>query len=349
MDCLSTGLARTVFERSLKGRRLKAATIKAALRGVDYFFRYLNRVWGEVDLRGVGREHIRAYLKELNEGCLVEVKKRPYSLGLKEALKSQLSALFNVLYREELILFNPAQNITFRLQGERRRKAQFSEEEVNLLLDSISSGEGKGWLRDRALFELLYSSGLRVSELAALKVSDVDFEERLLLVRESKFAKDRIVPFNEVAAKFLKEYLGARLTHKEEYLFLNTRGHKLQQHFIGDRLKYYLKKIELNRPNLTPHSLRHSVATHLLFHGADLRYVQELLGHESVETTVRYTYEAGENLKRIYRQTHPRENEYFKEVEEGYLAELAKLEALLARPKRLANREWSKNFRRQGK
>lgn len=167
----------------------------------------------------------------------------------------------------------------------------------------------------------MYSSGLRVSEVADLKIKEIDFSSRMLMVRNGKWGKDRVIPISIVASKFLQKYLVGRRNKKESFVFLGTRG-RLKGTSITERFITLIRRYEMDRPGLVTHSIRHSVATHLLESGAGIRYVQALLGHESIETTVRYTHMLYDNMKKIYKSYHPRENEYYKEVDSNYLLEL---------------------------
>jgi len=159
------------------------------------------------------------------------------------------------------------------------------------------------------------------------------------LIRNSKFGKDRVVPITETAEKFLKRYLAGR-SSKSEYVFLSANG-RITGSTVGHRFRDLLARHNMKRKNISAHSVRHSTATHLLEHGADVRYVQELLGHESIETTVRYTHTLHESLKRVYRIFHPRENEYFKEVDAEYVKKVEELLSYIkkARLKKRRNRK----------
>ena len=203
-----------------------------------------------------------------------------------------------------------------------------SEEEMANFLDKVDIDAYLG-LRDRTIFELMYSSGLRVSEVSKLDIEDVDFNERMVLVRGGKWGKDRVEPVSEVATRFLKLYVAAR-HNTSGPLFVGEQG-RLGGAAINRRLIQHLKAQGGYRAGFCAHSFRHATATHLLAHGADLRYVQELLGHESIETTCIYTHELVENMKRIYKSYHARENELYEEVDEAYLK---RLEDFVSRLKR---------------
>ncbi len=187
-------------------------------------------------------------------------------------------------------------------------------EEVGTLLDSpdLSTPLGR---RDRAILELFYASGLRLSELVGTDLEDVNLSSRMLRVL-GKGGKERIVPFNRTAAESLRRYLpdrerligsaaDGRGRSTEPALFVNYRGGRLSTRSVGRLVRRYVVKSS-TRLGVSPHALRHSFATHLLERGADLRAIQELLGHSRVSTTQRYTHVNAAQLTKVYRKTHPR-------------------------------------------
>lgn len=162
--------------------------------------------------------------------------------------------------------------------------------------------------RDRAILEMLYAAGLRVSELTNLSLGDLDFTVGYVKVL-GKGAKERIVPVGRQAIAALKHYLERSrpilIKEKENAIFLNRNGTRLSSRSVRRIVDKYIKQVSIERA-ITPHSLRHSFATHLLNAGADLRTVQELLGHVSISTTQIYTHVTKEKMKSVYDQTHPR-------------------------------------------
>jgi integrase/recombinase XerD len=216
------------------------------------------------------------------------------------------------------------------------KRVILSVEEITKFLDGIRVDRLLG-LRDRAIFELMYSSGLRRREVVNLDVGDVDLERRMVLIRKSKYGKDRIVPVNEVAARFLRKYLEGR-TDGSKPLFLGPNG-RLSLTGLDALFARHVKQAGIDRPGLSMHSIRHTTATHLLEQGANIRYVQELLGHENIQTTVRYTHALVESMKKIYRSFHPRENAYFKEMMDTYAVKLESFLEELKRVKGYSRRE----------
>lgn len=202
---------------------------------------------------------------------------------------------------------NPAQMVSTPKQ-EKSVPSFLSEEEMTAFLDLPSSNKPLE-LRDRAMLELLYATGLRVSELVGINLSDINFEERLLRVL-GKGKKERIVPFGVQAGKRLKQYIEKRfLIHKgkidKSAVFLNYQGERLTTRSVQRIFDGYFRKSAMKR-KISPHSLRHSFASHLLGRGADLRVIQELLGHESLATTQKYTHLNLKKLLEVYKKSHPR-------------------------------------------
>ena len=199
---------------------------------------------------------------------------------------------------------NPAKLIPLP-KKEKTLPVFLSVDEVFKLIDSIDP-EDILPLRDLAILELLYSSGLRVSELAKIKVLDIDHRDNFVKV-SGKGNKERVVPFGTNARETLLQYLNRRteLKPKEDFLFLNNRGSGLTTRSIERIVKKYGLLSGISK-KISPHALRHTFATHLLGGGADLRSIQELLGHSSLSTTQRYTHTSIEQIMKIYDKTHPR-------------------------------------------
>ena len=177
-------------------------------------------------------------------------------------------------------------------------------DETFLLMDA-PKGDSFAATRDKAMLELLYSSGLRVSELTGLDVTDLDMKEAIARVR-GKGRKERIVPVGSKAMESITNYLAERISlrNKSSALFLNARGGRLTQRSVSRILIKYSRMINL-KGGLSPHTLRHTFATHLLHEGADLRSIQELLGHSSLSTTQKYTHVDIGHLMDVYDRAHP--------------------------------------------
>jgi integrase/recombinase XerC len=274
----------------------------------------------EPRLAGVDHLLIREYL-----GHLYNQSRQKTSVARKLAA---LRSFFKYCVREGLLEENPARLVrTPRLP--QRLPSVPTAEQVNRFLDTCAEfsppsrrgaatqkrdAEARRLIRrDRALLELLYASGLRASELVGLDLRDIDRKEQMLRVR-GKGRKERLVPYGSKAAAALERYLEVREEllsaadagrAGEEWVFLNQRGQRLGTRSLGQVVKKYARLFDPNW-DLHPHVLRHAFATHLLTEGADLRAIQELLGHRSLSTTQKYTSVSIKQLMEVYDKTHPR-------------------------------------------
>lgn len=257
----------------------------------------------EFDIRQIDHITIREWLSALHS----ENKK-------KSSIARKLAALrtfFQFLVREGVIEKNPAKLVsTPRL--EKKLPNYLSIEEVVRLIETpdVATDLGK---RDRAILEMLYGTGMRVSELTKLNLGDFDLRRRLVRVR-GKRRKERIIPFGEPALHALLDYLQVRnaflanapaTERDEQALFLNYQGTRITTRSVGRMVDKYIN-ICAGLHDISPHSLRHSCATHLLDSGADLRHIQELLGHARLSTTQIYTHVSMERLIEVYDKAHPK-------------------------------------------
>jgi len=219
---------------------------------------------------------------------------------------SSLKTFFNFLLKKKLINVNPFADQIMPKKPISLPKS-ISEDDVVKLLDAPKPDSLIG-LRDKAMLELLYASGVRISELVNIKFSDLDLERNIIKVF-GKGSKERLVPFGEDAAQCISAYIDERKKNKDiasiKYIFLNNRGSKISRHAFWHRLKEYCLEIGLKR-DISPHTLRHAFATHLLNRGADLRSVQVLLGHSDLSTTQIYTHIAKQRLSELVKKHHPR-------------------------------------------
>jgi integrase/recombinase XerD len=315
-------LALELSGQEMNGNRLKKQSRAAALKAQRDFLDWTERKGYALERMGAGE--LREYHGEL---CAARSKKtgEPLAAHTVNDRFHAATVLFSLLYREEVIAENPAQNLRLALPeagGIKRRP--LTREEITRFLEQLDAGTAQG-LKDRALFELIYSSGLRVAEAAGLKVKDIDFDRREMTVR-GKGDRDRVVPFSKVAKEFLLLFLGKRAETPDAWVFRGSRGSRagkpLRSGSVSERFRVLLRRFDMDKPEISTHSIRHSTATHLLENGAGVRHVQELLGHKSIETTVRYTHMQNEAVARMYRKYHPQEHEYFKAVDGEYVKRL---------------------------
>lgn len=282
------------FERFLKyERNYSVHTIRAYMNDLTEFEDFL--IDASIEIEKVNSKNINLYSLNL------------YTKNSKSTVSRKLTTLrsfFNFMVRKGNLKQNPAKLIPLP-KKEKVLPVFLSVDEVFKLIDSIDQ-EGILPLRDLAIIELLYSSGLRVSELSKIKVLDIDHRENFVKV-SGKGNKERVVPFGSNAREVILQYLRRRieLKPKEDFLFLNNRGSGLTTRSIERIVKKYGLLSGISK-KISPHALRHSFATHLLGGGADLRSIQELLGHSSLSTTQRYTHTSIEQIMKIYDKTHPR-------------------------------------------
>lgn len=296
--------AERAFLEDLKHRRgVSAHTVKSYRADLDQFLAFLGEHWGvDVDKGALARVDVltlRGYLARLHDRG-----------AARSSIARKLAALrtfFRFLTREGILEKNPARLIATPRQ-EKKIPGRLEEVEVARLLECPDRSTPLG-RRDHAILELVYATGLRVSELVGLDRSSLELDARLVRTR-GKGGKERLVPYGEIAADALERYLRdrreiARRGPGTDALFLNARGGRLGERSVHRLVGKYLKQAAL-RSGLSPHSLRHAFATHLLERGADLRSIQELLGHSSLSTTQKYTHLTTAKLLEVYEKTHPK-------------------------------------------
>jgi integrase/recombinase XerC len=255
-------------------------------------------------LLSVDVNSVRAYLAELND--------KQYSKSTIARKLATLRSFYKFLLKRGSVNSNPVTAV--RTPKQDKKLPRFLEyEEVKRLLETPPMGNWLG-ARDRAILEVLYSTGIRVSELVALNMDDIDFLGEVVHVR-GKGKKERIAPISSSALQVIQHYMEYRNKRAQsnpnfdpKVLFVNKHGKRLSTRSVRRKMDKYLKMAGLD-PAISPHTLRHSFATHMLNNGADLRSVQELLGHQSLSTTQVYTHLTTKKLKDVYDSAHPRENE----------------------------------------
>ena len=254
----------------------------------------------EVSLTAVETEDVQRFLAFLNE--------RSYSKSTTARKLATLRSFYKFCLRRGHVQANPL--ATIRTPKQDKRLPKFLEEEdVRKLLETPDTNTLLG-CRDRAMLETMYSTGIRVSELVDLNVADVDFVGEALHIR-GKGKKQRITPISPTALAWIKRYMELRRqdpkasSSNQEAVFVNKHGQRLSTRSVRRKLDKYLAIAGLD-PTISPHTLRHSFATHMLSRGADLRSVQELLGHQSLSTTQIYTHVTVNRMKQAYDAAHPR-------------------------------------------
>lgn len=284
-------------------RGLSKNTLLAYARDLERFFLYLTDI-GIDNIESVDTATVSDYLATR----IKDVDEPISSRSLARNLVS-LRQFFVFFLGEGVLTENPCERVDLPKFAQ-RDPVYLTESEVTKLLDAPKAGTLEG-LRDKAMLELLYATGVRVSELVGLELNDLDLE-RGCIQAHGKGGKDRLIPIGECAHKWIRRYLedarGQMLkTHQSTALFVTRRGDLMTRQCFWQRLRNYSLEVGIKKP-ISPHKLRHTFATHLIAHGADLRAVQEMLGHADISSTQIYTHVSRERLKQIFVEHHPRMN-----------------------------------------
>ncbi len=273
-------------------------TIISYEKDLELFNAYLkeNKI---TNISSIDYNTIRKYLSHLHD--------KKYEASSISRKISTLRTFFKYNLKEKNIKNNPMTLIS-NPKKEKKLPKYLNYEEMEKLLNSIDTSELEG-IRDKLIIELLYSTGIRVSELVNIKIKDIKIKENQIKIL-GKGNKERIVLFGEKAKESIKIYLNAYKEYFQgnilnEYLLINKKGKQLTTNKIELIVKDVLRKSAL-KLNISPHTLRHTFATHMLDSGADLKSVQELLGHENLKTTAIYTHVSNERLKNVFVHSHPR-------------------------------------------
>ncbi len=281
-------------------KNLSPNTIEAYQRDLKRYLRFLKTDEGITDLNKIKQKHIRKYIRILNNVHL--------SVTSINRAFSSIRSFHNYLSGEEIIKSNPVLLLDTP-KAPRKLPTVLSPQEIDTILDVVDVSKELG-VRDLAVLEILYSGGLRVSELCDLKLTDILLDAEMLRVT-GKGNKQRLVPLGPRAIRCLDKYFKhvrpsfARKNKNQGRIFLSRNGNPLTRMMVWLIIKKWVSFTDIKK-DISPHTLRHSFATHLLEGGADLRAVQEMLGHADISTTQIYTHLDKEYLKEVHRTFHPR-------------------------------------------
>ncbi|MHA3047321.1 site-specific tyrosine recombinase XerD [Riemerella anatipestifer] len=294
------------FANALKfEKNLSNNTIDAYTRDIKKLQYFAENKLNDTSALDISYEQIQEYLYQISKNYTNE---RSQSRWI-----SSIKAFFKFLHEDELRADNPARLLETPKLG-LYLPDTLSFEEIESLIEAIDKTTSLG-KRNHTIIETLYGCGLRVSELVELKISNLNFEEEFIIV-DGKGGKTRLVPLAQYTAKLIKDYLlevrsEIKINPKHsDILFLNRRGSKLTRVMVFIIIKDLALQANIKK-NISPHTFRHSFATHLLKNGADLRYIQEMLGHSSITTTEIYTHLDNEDLRETIMKYHPRNNTNF--------------------------------------
>ncbi len=280
-------------------KRYSPHTVRSYLNDLDQFFSFLSSKNQPADPEFVTSHDIRAWI--------VSMLDNNYSTVSVHRKISCLRVFFRFLRKERVVKNDPLEKVV--LPKRKKVLPVFVEEEaLNVLLDDFSFGDGFAGIRNRTIIEMLYLTGMRRSELIGLRNIDVDLEEGSVKVT-GKRNKQRIIPLVKPFIKRLKEYIIAKDrfidANSSGWFFVTDKGNKLYDKYVYTTVNRYLS-IVTTIEKKSPHILRHTFATHMLNHGADLNSIKELLGHANLSATQIYTHNTFEKLRKIYKQAHPR-------------------------------------------
>jgi len=288
------------FKNTLKACGYAEATIESYLANIGHFKRYLEQSKIQ-DLKQCGQKIVLEYqVKVMAEAIAMESK----------ALKIRsMKRLFDYLVQSHQLLLNPAEGLVETCRKNKKLGPVLGLDEMQKLLSQPNLSL-RIEIRNKAIMEVLYSTGIRLDELLNLEVYHVDLKDQVLYVKKGKGRKQRVVPLGKTASQWLKEYLEkirpyyAKKNPKERRLFLTHSGLAMTYGGIRQFLRAYSKSAGFKK-NVAPHTFRRTCATHLLQQGADIRYIQKLLGHQSLKTTQVYTKVRPMEVKETHEKTHP--------------------------------------------
>ena len=283
---------RSFLNYLLVDKGLSNNTVKAYEADISSFFQWLDNE--DLKYKNLQEDHINQYIS-----FLFQRKMRSSSVNRKI---SSIKSFYIFLVKRNFVKNSPLNDLVTPKQ-EKYLPESMSEAEVDKLLNSPDVSN-KIENRDKAMIEMLYATGMRISELVNLKITDVDMKRCVVKVF-GKGSKERLVPFGETALDSLRSYLNEREQSSSKEIFLSNRGKKMTRVAFWQRVKVYLIRENLKN-SISPHTLRHAFATHLLNRGADLRSVQLLLGHSDLSTTQIYTHIAKQRLSDVLKKHHPR-------------------------------------------
>src|SRR6056297_314906 len=288
------------FKHHLKSSGYAANTIEIYRKNMDQFRHYL-KTRKISDIRAVTRQVILDYQ--------THVMAQAVAMETRALKLRAVKQLFEHLEATHQLLVNPADGLVETCRKNRNIGPVLTKDEVKRLLAQPNLSL-KTHIRDRAFMEVLYATGIRLNELLSLAIYHLDLKERVLYIRKGKGGKQRVVPLGRQAAAFVKEYLEkirphyAKKNPKERRLFLLNTGRAMTPASVRGLLLAYRRQAGITT-SASPHTLRRTCATHLLANGADIRYIQELLGHRSLKTTQAYTKIMPRDVKQVHDRTHP--------------------------------------------
>jgi integrase/recombinase XerD len=284
-------------------------TIQSQLLYLNRFLKYL-RDMNITEIAAVTKDIIRDYQTHLFEEF--NSRGQPNSVFGQNRNMQAVKSFFRFLAENDYIVGDPAKDISYAREPKRLPRSILTQSEMRKLLHCPDTKTVLGY-RDRTIFEILYSTGIRKEELLNILLTDVDYKEGFIRINCGKGRKDRVVPLGKIACRYLENYIkGVRPSlirnPYNNHLFLSLRGNRLSKNMIWDIVKSYAQKAKIKK-NISPHTFRHTCATLMLRNNANIRHIQEMLGHSSLDSTQVYASVSITDLKEVHSRCHPREKD----------------------------------------
>ncbi len=297
------------YLQSLKVRNLAERTIQGKRFMLKRFFAFLADR-GICNIDGINKGIIQDYQTE--QYHTINIHGRPNSVWYQNSLLSAVKGFMHFLKERDYIVADPTQDTPYAKLPRRLPKGILTPSEARRIINAPDTKCVIGY-RDKTIMEVLYTTGIRKEELNSLTLADVDYHDGFLMVNLGKGKKDRVVPLGRIACRYLENYIKSVRPEmiKDPYnnhLFLSARGNRLSKNLVWELVKKYAKQAKIKK-SISPHKLGHTCATVMLKNKADIRAVQELLGHESLESTQVYTHINITDLKEVHKRCHPREKD----------------------------------------
>lgn len=284
-------------------------TIKGNIFFLNRFFRYL-REMGIGEITGVTRETVRDYQTHLFEQ--INAKGQPNTACYQNRNLSAVKSFFRFLAEYDYLVGDPAKDVAYAKEPQRLPRSILTQSEAKKVLHAPDTKTVLGY-RDRTILEVLYSTGIRREEINNILLTDVDYNEGFIRINAGKGKKDRVVPIGRIACRYIENYIKAVRPSLirdpyNNYLFLSMKGNKLSKNMVWEIVKRYAKGAKLKK-NISPHTFRHTCATLMLRNQANIRHIQEMLGHASLDSTQVYSHVSITDLKEVHSRCHPREKD----------------------------------------
>ena len=297
------------YRQHLTVIRYAADTIKRYIYFLNRFFAWLEAL-GVTEIGAVTKDHVQDYQTHLYE--TVNSRGEPNSVFHQNNTLKAIKGFFSYLAEQNYLVSDPSRDVSYARTPKRLPRSILTGPEAKKVIHAPNTKTATGY-RDRAIIEVFYSTGIRRNELINLELSDVDYHEGFVRINSGKGNKDRVVPIGKIACRYIENYVKAVRPMlvkdpRDNHLFLTINGTKISENRVWQLIKTYSKKTKIKK-NITTHTFRHTCATLMLKNKANIRHIQELLGHSSLEATQVYTRVSITDLKEVHSKCHPREKD----------------------------------------